>query len=634
MKGWVMPELQSALNQVNEFLLFRPLRRLSAIALLGAVACQANIGDPNQTVGAGTSGTSDSPSGGGPQGGNSTSGSAGKTNAGGNSATTAGTGSGNAPSGSGGSTSTSGSTGNPIDTTPPPVGGELSTCTTPGPRLIRRLTSVQFRNTLVDVFQDPNVPTTDIFSDPFTMRFHVDADVPVVRDLDAGLIMDYAETVADWAVKNNKLGRFVTCTTLTDQNCRKQFIQNLGLQLEREPIPDARLSKYDALNANVKTFQEFETDVVTAMIESPYFVYRRELGVSDSGSYKLSPYEVASELSYFLIQSAPDATLLDAAKNGRLTSPMDIDTQAARLLATPAGEATLAAFVDGWLEIDGLRTKTKDQSVFMLTDALRDAMIKETERTFLDAFRSDSDVGKLLSTKQTFLNKPLADFYQMSGSSSATEFTKVDLSSSTRAAGVLGQAAFLAQHAQPENSSPVQRGRAIRERFLCQPIPEVPKNLNTTLAPPGTFSTNRERFEQHSKDQVCTGCHKNFDPVGFAFENFDTVGRYRSQEVDKQGVTHPIDATGTLSGMPEGDVPLSGAASLIEYLSKSDQVRACVVRYWSYYVHGRDNWPEKKCNDDSVRRESATKGNSLKSVLMGMGILHAPTFVRRVKEQQ
>src|SRR6187455_2350671 len=233
MKGWVMPELQSALNQLNDFLLLRPLRRLSAIALLGAVGCQGNIGDSNETAGAGTS---NSPSGGGPQGGgNSTSGSGGKANAGGNSATTAGTGSGTASSGAGGS---SGSVGHPMDTTPPPVGGELSNCTTPGPRLIRRLTSVQFRNTLVDVFQSSDVPTTDIFSDPFTMRFHVDADVPVVRDLDAGLIMDYAETVADWAVKGNKLGSFVTCTTLTDQNCRKQFIQNLGLKLEREPVSD------------------------------------------------------------------------------------------------------------------------------------------------------------------------------------------------------------------------------------------------------------------------------------------------------------------------------------------------------------------------------------------------------------
>jgi hypothetical protein len=190
---------------------------------------------------------------------------------------------------------------------------------------------------------------------------------------------------------------------------------------------------------------------------------------------------------------------------------------------------------------------------------------------------------------------------------------------------VLGHAAWLAQHAQPENSSPVQRGRAIRERLLCATIPEVPKNLNTTLAPPGTFKTNRERFEKHSADAACSGCHQQFDPVGFVFENYDGFGRYRSTDNG-----NPVDATGTLK-LASGDIPLNGPQSLIDYLSTSDQVRACVVRYMSYYAHGRDNWTGKQCNDDKVRIESAKNGNSLKSVLMGL--LHAQTFTRRVQDQ-
>lgn len=638
-----MPKSKSASNRLTGTLLrLSPLSGLSALALLGAVACTSQITDDpgaagdvsTDPQGAGANSPPGSGSGTGTGSGSGTSGN-GSTNGGstgnpGNPSAGTGTGSNNGGSTSSGS---GGSTSHPIDTTPPPVGGELSNCSTPGPRLIRRLTSVQFRNTLVDAFQDPNVPATDIFADPYNMRFRIDADIPVVRDLDAGLIMDYAETVAAWAVQN-KLGQLAQCQTLTDQNCRQQFIKTVGLKLGREPVSSERLAAYDGLYKaeNHKTFQDFATDVLTAMLESPYFIYRRELGVADGGTYKLTPYEIASQLSYFLTDSAPDQTLLDAAAAGKLANAADIDAQAARLLSTPAAKKTLSQFVDGWLEIDGLRSKTKDQNIFMLTDELRASMIRETEETFFDLFNNGGDLTKLLTTEQSFVNQPLGAFYQVQGGPSADSFTKVDLSSSTRAPGVLGQAAFLAQHAQPENSSPVQRGRAIRERFLCEPIPEVPKNLNTNLAAPGSFTTNRERFQQHSNDAICATCHKQFDPVGFAFENFDGFGRYRAEEKDAQGVTHPIDTSGTLSGMPEGDVPLTGAESLIDYLSTSDKVRACLVRYWSYYAHGRDNWTDKKCNDDSIRRESAQNGNTLKSVLMG--ILHAPSFTRRVQENQ
>jgi hypothetical protein len=268
--------------------------------------------------------------------------------------------------------------------------------------------------------------------------------------------------------------------------------------------------------------------------------------------------------------------------------------------------------VDGWFEIDGLRIKTKDTTVFNLTPELRDAMIQETEQAFLDTFKNGGDVAKLLTTTQKSGNNTLTSFYSSAGG--------------TRVPGVLGQAAWLAQHAQPENSSPVQRGRAVRERLLCGAIPEVPKNLNTTLAPPGTFKTNRERFEKHSADATCVSCHKLFDPVGFVFENYDGFGRYRATDNG-----NPVNATGTLTGLPGGDIPLAGPQSLIDVLATSDQVRACVVRYMSYYVHGRDSWTGKQCNDDKARIESAKNGNSLKSVLMGL--LHAQTFSRRVKDQ-
>jgi hypothetical protein len=567
-------------------------------------------GAGNTSTGSGGTGKPTTGSGGSGQTGTGSGGSGtGQTGSGGTGSGQTGSGGTGTSTGSGGASTGSGGTGTTV------VGNPPVDCDTAGPRLVRRLTASQLKNTLVAAFGGSNLPSTDILSDPNVMRFHVDADVPVVRDLDAGLLLDYAETVAAWAVQNKAFGGLSACSSTTDKNCEDNFIKGMWLKLAREPIGATDLKGYEDLYAAETTFNDAATAVLMTMLQSPYLLYRRELGTgSSSKGSQLTPYEVASELSYFLTDGPPDSTLMNAAAQAMTSNAaLKVDDHAGRLLALPAADAALKTFVDGWLEIDGLRIKTKDNTVFNLTPELRDAMIQETEATFLDAFKNGGDVGKLLTTTQKFgNNSALTSFYSSSGG--------------TRPAGVLGQAAFLAQHAQPENSSPVQRGRAIRERFLCATIPEVPKNLNTTLAPPGTFKTNRERFEMHSADAACVGCHKLFDPVGFVFENYDGFGRYRTTDNG-----NPVDATGSLKGMPGGDVPLNGPQSLIDYLSTSDQVRACVVRYMSYYAHGRDSWTGKQCNDDKVRIESAKNGNSLKSVLMGL--LHAQTFSRRVQDQ-
>lgn len=492
--------------------------------------------------------------------------------------------------------------------------------------MVRRLTAAQYRNSLVDIFQDPNVPSEDVLIDPQVNGFHADADAPLVQDLDAELLMNYAETVATWAAEG-RLSRFMSCMN-QDSNCRRQFIQNFGRRVHREALPEDRIAAYEQLMAAESTFQAGAQAVVTAMLQSPYLLYRRELGQSDpanSNSYKLTAYELASELAYFLTDSAPDADLLDAAAQNRLQTTADIDREVNRLIYAPNAKRALAKFVQGWLAIDGLPLKAKDDKQLQFTDGLRTAMLRETEELFFDTLFSNKSVSDLFTAKYTFVNQELAAVYQLGGAGS-TSFQRVDLTGSKRAPGILGHGAFLTAHALPENSSPVQRGVNVRERVLCQDLPPVPQNLNTNLASGASFATNRERYQQHSADAVCAGCHRSIDPVGFAFERYDAFGRYRDQENGK-----PIDATGNLSGMPEGDIPLDGAESLINYLSKSEAVRSCLVRYWSYYAYGRDQWAEKQCNHDAIRREAGKQNYSLKGILAG--ISHAPHFTRRVKDQ-
>ncbi|HET9958959.1 MAG TPA: DUF1592 domain-containing protein [Polyangiaceae bacterium] len=600
---------------------FSPVRfrrgvAFAAAALTCALGCTATITDDRgSNAGApnGASGGSNVASGG------SNASSGGKGTVGNGGTGPGGSAGGTTNNANGGSTSPSAGT---TSTDPPPVGGELSNCATPGPQLIRRLNKEQFRNTLVAAFNnDQSVPQTDVIANPYDLYFHVDADSQVIRDLDAGLLMDYADEVADWAVTNNKLGTFNSCTTV-DDNCAKNFISAAALKLMREPLPNDRLQAYITAFKTETAFKDAATLVLSAMIQSPYTLYRREIGTSDSGAFKLSQYDIASELAYFLTDSPPDQQLLADAQANKLTTQAAIDSHAARLLQTPAAKAAMKRFVEGWLEVEKLRVKTKETKVYDLTMDMREAMIAETTDTFVDAFNNGGDVAKLFTTQDTFVNQSLAQFYGLNGGGSTS--TKVSLAGTKRATGLLGNAAFLTAHAQPENSSPTQRGIVVRGRLLCQAIPPVPQGLNTALAAPGVAKTNRERYAMHSQNQPCNGCHKVLDPAGLVFENYDGFGRYRDNE---NGVA--IDASGGLVGIPDGDITLNGVQSLNDFLSKSDTVRACLVRYWSYYAHGRDNWTDKKCNDDSVRREAAANGYTLKSVLMG--ILHAPSFTRRVK---
>lgn len=486
--------------------------------------------------------------------------------------------------------------------------------------MIRRLSSIQLRNTLVAAFQDPNVPAADVLTDPSVMKFRVDADAPVVRDLDASLLLDYAERVAEWAV-TNKLSSLAPCTE-KQEHCERGLISTLGLRLYREPVSEATVSAYRAMFAAESTFADGAAVVIATMLQSPYLLYRRELGTQDAGTFALTPYEIASELSYFLTDSAPDAQLLDAAAANALGTREAIDQHAFRLLGSTSAKATVARFATGWLELDGLLTKAKDDATFMLTPSLRSSMVGEASELFTNLFASRGDVTTLLTASYTYVDGELASFYGLPSSGSG--FQRVELAGTQRAPGLLGQAGFLTAHAQPENSSPTQRGRFIRERFLCEEIPEVPADLDTNLASGANFSTNRERYQVHQEDPTCRGCHAEFDPVGFVFEHYDGFGRYRDQE---KGT--PIDATGVLY-REEGDVALDGVESLVNHLVSEDRVRACLVRYWSYYAHGRDNWPEKKCNDDSVRREAMADDYTLLSVVTG--ILHAPTFTRRVQD--
>lgn len=507
--------------------------------------------------------------------------------------------------------------------TPDPETG-LTDCDTPGPRLVRRLSTGQYYRTLQAIFNDPSVPKEDVLSNPSVLGFHVDAQAAVVRDLEGELLMNYAESVADWAVTNYKLGPFTTCTEQQAQ-CQKDFIAKFGAQAHREPLSDATINAYLPLFEGEARFEDGQRAVISAMLQSPYTLYRREMGTQQGNVYVLSQYEIASQLSYFLTDGPPDAQLYQAAAENRLSNPQALKQEAERLLSTQAARDTLSHFMDGWLEIDKLPSKAKDQNILPFPDSLRASMIQETRELFLDLFYGGGTLADLFSADYTYLDQSLASHYGLNGGGSSN-FQRTSLAGTNRATGILGHGAFLSAHSLSDNSSPVQRAKIVFERLVCQNMAPVPQGLDTTLDTTKTYKTNRERYEQHRTDDRCAACHEKIDPIGYTFEHYDGFGRYRDLE---NGT--PVDASGEIAVLKSGPVALDGLDSLSEVLKESPEVQACLVRFWSYYAFGKEKWSAASCTQDNIIRAAREDDFSLKSVLLG--IIASPNFTRRVGGQ-
>ncbi|MEM9195894.1 MAG: DUF1588 domain-containing protein, partial [Myxococcota bacterium] len=305
--------------------------------------------------------------------------------------------------------------------------------------------------------------------------------------------------------------------------------------------------------------------------------------------------------------------LLQAAADGRLVSSEDLDREFDRLVRSEAGKKNLGHFLEGWLEVEDLPGRAKDETQVQFPIELRQEMLEETRLLFLDVFESGGGVPELFRTDHTFLTQRLRQYYQLWGDAPETH-VRAELEG-RRARGLLAHGSVLSRHALAFSSSPVMRGFLVRERLLCEELPAPPAGVDTNITPPdGAPQTTRERYIEHSQNSACNGCHQLMDPIGFAFEHYDGFGRYRDQE---NGL--PIDATGTVIRGSDGDVALDGLDSLSEFLAESEQVSACFERYLSYYAYGIDD-----CSTEAIASGAMAGGRSLEAVLRAT--VQAPHF--------
>ena len=511
-----------------------------------------------------------------------------------------------------------GSVGNEPGNEPGTTAGipEAPTCGTLAPPLIRRLSSSQLRRTVASIFDDGNAPSDIVLTDPVIDGFTVDATASVVRDLDAQTIMNYANQVASWAVEN-KLSQLSACRT-NDESCRQSFIRDFGLRAYRRPLSDDKVAVYDALFASQATFEEGAEAVIATMLQSPYFLYRMEVGAvdpSDATRVRLSSYEVATELSYLMTDGPPDADLLAAAADESILQEPTLLAETERLAATPAFSEKLHEFVLGWIEVEDLPIRTKDETIMAFPDALRLAMLHESEEFFARTFLEGGTVRDLFASRETFVNETLANHYGISGVV-GDAFERVTLPPS-RGAGILGHGSILARHALPDTSSPVLRGVMVRRRLMCDDLPDPPPNIDVNLPPPTPGQTTRERLAAHSEQPACRGCHDLIDPIGYAFEEYDTFGLFRTEDGGQ-----PIDASSVVTSVEEGEVALDGLDSLSSYLGESAKVRSCFANILSYYAYGLTG-----CQHESMAAVADDSDSSLESYLVGL--ISSPNFQYR-----
>jgi hypothetical protein len=489
----------------------------------------------------------------------------------------------------------------------------------PGPRLLRRLSAEQLDNTVRDLFRNPGAPRSDVFNDPQVLGFSADAAALLVRDLGSQQLMTYAEQVARWAVAN--VTDLAPCRDMT-ADCRARFIRQFGLRAFRQPLDDAKVARYDKLFATGTSFEHGLELTIRAMLQSPYFLYRRELGEPDParpGRVRLTPFEVASNISYFITRSMPDDQLLQAAADNQLATREQIDAQVERLLMEPKNRQTMHTFMGEWLESKRVLMVLKDPNAFDLTDAMRADMDRETSALVEDVvFKRGGTLTDLMKADYTFVNSSLAKHYGLPAVT-GTDLTKVSLG--PRDPGILAQGSMLSGHAGVIFSSPTLRGKLVRTRLLCETLPPPPDNVDTMIKVPDDAKTTRQIFQTHVESPVCGPCHQTMDPIGFGFENYDGVGRYRTSE---NGV--PVDVSGEITGR---SVRFNGLRELIDYLSAQDEVRQCLVRFMSYFAYGATGWNEDGCTHDAIAAEAEAASWSIRGVMTA--ITRAPHFTTRVQ---
>jgi len=452
---------------------------------------------------------------------------------------------------------------------------------------LHRLTRLEYDNTIRDLIgEDLDLArafTEDERAGEFSGNFYTP-----VNELQLGQYATAAEAAAERAVA--RLSDLLPCQPSGDgAECATRFIQQFGRRAHRRPLAEQEVARYQELFELGRSGAGFENGiklVVEAMLQSPFFLYLVE------GPGPLDQHQLAARLSYFLWKAPPDAPLAEAADRGKLDTLVAFRKEASRMLEDPRADAMIADFHTQWLGLDKFEKLPKDTTLYPEFEDLKPAMAEETHRFVAEVMGEDGRLPTLLTASYSVVNGPLAALY--GAADHGADWKKTELDPKQRA-GLLTQASFLAEHGALDGSSPIRRGLAVRERFLCSEVPPPPPVAeNIPEAKP--TQTTRQRFDEHRTDPSCASCHTMMDMLGYGFESYDGIGRYRTTE---NGIT--VDDSGAFIGT-DVDGPFEGAPELARQLVKSKQMHACVTTQWFRYAFGRLDTKLDSCTLEAIAK--------------------------------
>jgi hypothetical protein len=414
-------------------------------------------------------------------------------------------------------------------------------------------------------------------------------------------------------VKNSRT-KVLSCDPASGRACLERIVSGLARRAYRRPPTPTEvdnLLRFVALGR--KDGQSAEQGLqlaIQAMLVSPHFLFRIERDPDPRNPelvHEVSPFELASRISYFLWSSMPDEELLALAESGRLRDGTVLGAQVDRMLADPRASAFAANFAGQWLETRNLDVVKPDPDTFKEWSLeLRDAMKLETTMFFEHVLRENRPIGDFLNADYTFLNDRLAAHYGIAGVT-GPEFRKVTLATDRRG-GVLSQAGVLTVSSYPTRTSAVIRGKYVLQNILGMPPPPPPADvpLLSESAGDGTRSM-REQLEVHRRSPACAACHRNMDPLGFGLENYDAIGRWR----DMDGA-FPVDASGTL---PDGQRFGTAAEMRARLVSQLPQFSRNLTSRMMTYALRRGLEPYDRRTAESVHRAVAADGYRLRTMV-------------------
>lgn len=511
----------------------------------------------------------------------------------------------------------------PLDVTsatPPPIKGSCGGTT--GRTGLRRLTNREHSNTLQDLLYLPTRPPEAIQENAQgASGFTNDANVLTVSPVLINTVYEQAEqlaatVVASKGTANGAWAKLVTCQP-SAASCANETVRRLARRaLRRQVTAEDEAGLLEVFRA-AGTFDQGLSDVIVSLLLHPEFLLVPVVDARSqdpSARFDLDDDELAARLSFFLWQSMPDDALFALADSGRLKDADQLAAQISRMLRDPRAAHFRELLRD---ELTGLRALSRsDFTQLGQTNALRDALVGETDAFFADLLANDRSALTLLTGTRTFANKTLADFYGApfpAGTPSAS-FVPLELGR----VGIGAQGAVLIATAGGSTSftNPIKRGHWLASKLLCDEPPAPPPGVPPLPSAMGAATTIRERLAVHTAQDTCKGCHHTMDAVGLGAENYDALGRWRTRYADG----NPVDAAGQL---PDG-TPFTTSRDLFAALGRNEQARGCVPQQLFKLALSRALERDDVCAAERLAAEQVTDSSTFSGLLTA--IASSPQF--------